>query len=286
VPISGSILNSWSHHHSAKASIQAHTSIREAFNDYALQDKGFIYNIFLQGSYKNDTNLRLDSDVDIVVQLLEELRPKVATLSKDQLKDNQAHKLMYDRWRSFRSQVLKALRAKYGNGVVATKRKCIKVEKGEIHASADVVVTVKCGAGLAFYLPDEHRWVVSYPEQHHARGLKKAEATSNRFKRTIRMFKATRNHMEEKHSIKEGIAPSYFIECLLCNVPDKLFIPRLDQSYAGIVEYLKTANLHGFKCQNGIHKLFGPSKDLWDQNEARAFIKALRQLWEKWPEST
>jgi len=130
VPIPDSILNSWSHHPSAKASIQAHTSIREAFNDYALQDKGFKYNIFLQGSYKNDTNLRLDSDVDIVVQLLEELRPKVATLSKGQLKDNQSHKLMYDRWRSFRNQVLKSLRAKYGNGVVATKRKLYKGREG------------------------------------------------------------------------------------------------------------------------------------------------------------
>lgn len=286
MPIPGSILNSWSHHHSGKASIQAHTSIRKAFNDYALQDKGFIYNIFLQGSYKNDTNLRGDSDVDVVVQLAVKLQPQVATLGNIQLEDDQAHKLTYERWRSFRRQVLKALRATYGTQATTTGRKSIKLAKGKIHASADVVVTVQCGTGLAFYLPDEHRWVVSYPEQHYTNGLKKEKATDNRFKWTIRMFKATRNHLQDNCLIKEGTAPSYFIECLLYNVPDKLFRPRLDETYSGIVEYLKTTNLQGFKCQNGIHKLFCTSKDLWSQNEARTFIQALEQLWKKWPEST
>lgn len=286
MPIPGSVLSSWSHPHSNKASKQAHTSIRDALESYTLSAKGFKYNIFLQGSYKNDTNLRRDSDVDVVVQLAVKLLPKVARLSGTQLVDDQAHKLTYERWRSFRSQVLQALRATYGTEAVTARRKAINLAKGLLYASADVVVTVKCGVGLAFYLPDEHRWVVSYPKQHHTRGLKKAEATNNRFKRTIRMFKAARNHLEDNHLIKKGTAPSYFIECLLYNVPDKLFRPRLNQCYSNIVGYLETANLQNLKCQNGIHKLFGPSKDLWDQNEARAFIKALRQLWEKWPEFT
>jgi len=287
VPIPGSILNSWSYHHSGKASIQAHTSIRKALEDYTLQAKGFKYNIFLQGSYKNGTNLHRHSDVDVVVQLAVKLQPQVATLSNSQLMNDQSHKLIFERWRLFRSHVLKALRAKYGNGaVVAAKRKCIKVEKGEIHASADVVVAVKYGAGLAFYLPDEHRWVVSYPEQHYANGLKKEKTTNNRFKRTIRMFKSSRNHLQGNRLIKEGTAPSYFIECLLYNVPDKLFRPRLNESYTGIVEYLKTTNLQDVKCQNEILELFGSSKDLWDQDEARTFIRALGRLWEEWPAST
>ena len=286
MPIPGSILNSWSHHHSGKASIQAHTSIREVLESYTLRTKGFKYNIFLQGSYKNDTNLHRDSDVDVVVQLAVKLQPQVATLSNSQLMNDQSHKLTYERWRLFRSHVLKALRFAYGTKAVTTGRKSLKLAKGLLHASADVVVTVKCGDGIAFYLPAEHRWVVSYPEQHYANGLKKEKATNNRFKRTIRMFKATRNHLQDNRLIKERTAPSYFIECLLYNVPDKLFRPRLDESYTGIVEYLKTTNLQGFKCQNGIHKLFCTSKDLWSQNEARTIIQALERLWKKWPEST
>lgn len=285
MPIPGSILSSWSHPHSNKASKQAHTSIRDALESYTLSGKGFKHSIFLQGSYKNDTNLRRDSDVDVVVQLAVKLSPKAAKLSGTKLENDEAHKLTYERWKSFRSQVLKALRATYGTEAVTTGRKSIKLAKGKIHALADVIVTVHCGAGLAFYLPDEHCWVVSYPEQHHSRGLKKEKATTNRFKRTIRMFKTARNQLEDNHMIKKGTAPSYFIECLLYNVPDGLFKPRLDQSYSGIVGYLETANLQRFKCQNGIHGFFEPSKNLWSQDKARKFIRVLRQLWETWPVS-
>ncbi len=103
------------------------------------------------------------------------------------------------------------------------------------------------------------------------------------YKRTIRMFKAARNYLVEKHSIKDGTAPSYFIECLLYNVPNDLFKPRLAQSYKDIVEYLVTADLQKFKCQNGVQELFGTSRDLWSVDKAQRFIQALGRLWEKWP---
>ncbi len=282
MPIPRSVLSSWSHPRSNKASIQAHTSIREALDSSNLSSKGFKHGVFLQGSYINDTNLRRDSDVDVVVQLAAKLSPNVANLSGTQLLDDESHKLMCERWRSFRTQVLKALRATYGREAVTARRKSIKLAKGQIHASADVVVTVHCGEGLAFCLPDEHRWVVSFPRQHHDRGLKKEETTNRRFKRTIRMFKAARNHLEDNHMIKKGAAPSYFIECLLHNIPDNLFKSELDKTYIGILRYLKTKRLKGFKCQNEILKLFGPSKDLWDQNKARIFIQALEKLWDDW----
>ena len=285
MPIPGSVLGSWSHHHSNKASIQAHTSIRDALASYDGWAKEIKYDIFLQGSYKNDTNLRKDSDVDVVVQLAAKLSPKIAQLSGTQLVDDETHKLIYEGWRSFRSQVLKALRATYGTKTVTTGRKSIKIAKDQLHASADIVVTVHCGKGLTFYLPDEHRWVVSYPDQHHSKGLKKEEATNNRFKRTIRMFKAARNQLEDNRVIKKRGVSSYFIESLLYNVPDELFRKRLDESYCDILEFLKTAKLDRFKCQNSIHKLFAPSKDLWSQNEARKFVQTLRRLWDEWPDT-
>ena len=99
------------------------------------------------------------------------------------------------------------------------------------------------------------------------------------------MFKATRNHLVENHALSDGTAPSYFIECLLYNVPNGLFKPSFGQSYFGIVEYLAAANLQEFKCQNGVRQVFGPSRDLWSVGEARRFVRALGQLWEKWPKS-
>ena len=66
--IPGKTLGSWSHHRSAMASKQAHTSIRNALSNYSGWAQDIVYDIFLQGSYKNSTNLQRDSDVDLVVR--------------------------------------------------------------------------------------------------------------------------------------------------------------------------------------------------------------------------
>ncbi|MFC2021210.1 nucleotidyltransferase, partial [Chloroflexota bacterium] len=124
----------------------------------------------------------------------------------------------------------------------------MKIAKGNIPAKADVVVTLHYENGLAFFLPDEHRWVVSYPQQHYERGLHKEEATNNRYKRVIRMFKAARNYLVQNNEIQDDTAPSYFIECLLFNVPNEMFRQRLPQSYSGIVDFLLATNLQQFKC--------------------------------------
>lgn len=282
MPIPGSILGSWSHHHSAMASVQAHTSIRKALTNYKGWNQGTVFDMFLQGSYKNATNLRRDSDVDLVVQLSAKVRPRIVETVGRRLEQDQSHITAYRKWQSFRDQIMNALRATYGTKSVISGRKSVKIAKGTIPASADVVVTLQCENGLAFFLPDEHRWVVSYPQQHYEKGLHKEEATNNRYKRVIRMFKAARNHLIDKNEIQNDTAPSYFIECLLFNVPDELYRQRLVQSYSGIVDYLLTANLQVFKCQNGMRDLFGSSRDLWNIKKARRFIRALKRLWDNW----
>ena len=143
------------------------------------------------------------------------------------------------------------------------------------------MVTLSYKEGVALYLPDEKRWVVSFPQQHHDRGQKKESVTSNRFKRTVRMFKAARNQLVEKKVLTKDDAPSYFIECLLYNVPDGLFKPKLAPTYTAIVDWLKAANLQGFTAQSGRVDLFGSGKEQWTQRKARAFVRALEGLWEE-----
>ncbi len=280
--IPDSILSAWGHHYSGTAPKQAHVSIRDALAKYG----GWVNkpdDILLQGSYKNDTNLRRDSDVDVVVQLAVELQPRLAKLTDKRLEQDKDHIYAHERWRSFRKQILEVLRATYGTESVTTGRKSLKLAKGKIPASADVVVTIRCGNGLTFYLPDEHRWVVSYPQQHYKRGLKKEKSTNNRYKRTIRMFKSARNHLVENDIIKSKTASSYFIECLLYNVPDNLFKGDFRQTYSGVVAHLKSTNLKQFNSQNGLRQLFGPSKDQWNVSDAQKFILALERMWKKWP---
>lgn len=278
MPIPERTLSRWSHHRASTAITQAHLPIRAALDDYTWP-RGIKYEVFLQGSYKNDTNLGGDSDVDVVVRLNQRLRPRVAELSSRQLKDNASHQGAYQRWKSFRDHALKAMRARFGNAA-ESGRKTLKVPKGELQADADLVVTLRYKEGIAFYLPDEGRWVVSFPQQHHERGQKKEEATDYRFKRAVRMFKAARNRLVEEKMLTKSDAPSYFIECLIYNVPDELFKPKLAPTYTGILAWLKKAQLKDFECQNGKVPLFGQGREQWSVNKAQAFVKALQELWE------
>ena len=273
-----SALARWSHHQAGTAFKQAHVPIRESLEAHKGLSQ-FKYEVFLQGSYKNDTNLGGDSDVDVVVRLNTKLKPSVAELTGELLQEDGSHRFVHQQWKSFRDEALKATQARFGRAA-KSGRKTLKVPKGKIPADADLVVTVSYKEGIGFYLPDEERWVVSYPQQHHSRGLKKEKGTNNCFKRTIRMFKVARNRLVEKGVLKKEDAPSYFIECLLYNPPDTLFIPKLAPTYMGILSWLKEAKLQDFQCQNGQVRLFGPGREQWTVKKAQTFVGALQGLWD------
>ena len=278
MPILESKLSRWSHHRAAKAFKQAHVPIRQALDAHKGLEQ-FRFEVFLQGSYKNDTNLGGDSDVDVVIRLAHKLNADVVALTGAELQRNDSHKAAHKQWQMFRRHALRAVRARFGDDA-SSGRKTLKIKKGKLPAEADLVVTLRYRGGVAFYLSDERRWVVSFPQQHHQWGLKKEKATSQRFKRTIRMFKAARNRLVEAKALTKDDAPSYFIECLLYNAPDRLFEPKLAPTYTGVIGWLKTAELDGFQCQNRKVALFGPGREQWSVKNARVFVKALQGLWE------
>ena len=275
-----STLSNWSHHRSGTASAQANVAIRNALSSYRWPTE-VPYEVFLQGSYHNGTNLSRDSDVDVVIRLTTKIRPRVAAMSPADLETNGSHRFLLEKWQSFRQHALRALRAEFGDSVTAG-RKSLKIARGRIPAVADVVVTLKYEDGLAIYLPDERRWVVSHPQRHYRRGRRKERAAVNRFKRTVRMFKATRNHLVSNGVINERTAPSYFIECLLYNVPERLFSQQLNTAYVDILHWLGSAQMRGFTTQSGDMELFGSRAEQWTTNEARRFMAALQQLWDGW----
>ena len=214
-----------------------------------------------------------------MIRLSSKLKPSVAALTGEDLQKDGSHRYVHQQWKSFRDEAMKAMRARFGKAA-KSGRKTLKVPKGRIPADADLVVTVSHRVGIGFYLSDERRWVVSYPQQHYSRGLKKEKATNKRFKRTIRMFKAARNRLVEKKVITKETAPSFFIECLLYNVPNGLFKQDLAATYTGILGWLKTAKLKDFVCQNGEVPLFGRGREQWTVQKAQAFLKSLQALWE------
>ena len=161
MPIAESTLSRWSHHRAGTAFKQAHVPIREALDTYSWPSD-VRYQVFLQGSYKNDTNLGGDSDVDVVVRLGSKLKPRVADLTGQQLQEGASHKVAYQRWKSFRDHALKAMRARFGNAA-KSGRKTLKVPKGKLPADADVVVTLGFKQGIGFYLTDSSQFSLIGP---------------------------------------------------------------------------------------------------------------------------
>jgi tRNA nucleotidyltransferase (CCA-adding enzyme) len=69
MPIPKSQLETWAKQGAIATAKKTHESIRYALADMNLPLAKGRFEIYLQGSYKNDTNIFGDSDIDVVVQL-------------------------------------------------------------------------------------------------------------------------------------------------------------------------------------------------------------------------
>jgi len=288
MPIPESQLETWSHQGAVTTAKQTHESIRVALKAYDWP-KEVRYEVYLQGSYKNDTNIRGDSDVDVVVQLNSTFFENLPVNLKRQFGFRDASY----RWEEFRSDVLTALRNHYGPGRVREGRKSLKVQTP--YLPADVVVSVQYHKypepprskdnfveGMAFWVRSEGRWVINYPKIHYENGVKKNDKTNKRYKPTVRMFKNARTYLVDRGVIPADLAPSYFLECLLYNVPDDKFGPNLQSTFREVIVWLREADFSRFFCQNEQLLLFGSSPEQWSEDRAHRFLEAMVTLWNDW----
>jgi len=283
-------LETWSHQGAVTTAKATHESIRSALDSYKWPN-GVNFEVYLQGSYKNDTNIRGDMDVDLVVQLNSTFS---SNLSEEQKRYLRLSPASY-RWEDFRLDVLRALKDYYGSLTVAEGNKSIKVKATSGRLPADVVVCVQYRRykslnsydfveGMTFWTRNESRQVINYPKIHYDNGVKKHQNTNNRYKSVVRMFKNIRNYLEENYHISNSLAPSYFLECLLYNVPNDKFSGGYQDVFCNIVNWfwLNRANLKDYICQNGQLKLFGDTPEQWSIDNAKRLVEKLIGLWNDW----
>jgi hypothetical protein len=96
------------------------------------------------------------------------------------------------------------------------------------------------------------------------------------------MFKNARNYLIERKVIPVDLAPSYFLECLLYNVPKDMFSSNLQSTFCNVIIWLWGANFSQFVCQNEQLPLFGNTPEQWSEDKARHFLEALVKLWANW----
>ena len=291
MPIPESQLSRWSDHGAQDSSKRTHEAIRRVLDAHRWPS-GISYEFYLQGSYRNDTNIRGDSDVDVVLELASSFRHEMSSLPQSDQQRLLAELLTasYD-WNDFRREVLSVLEGGFGKGFVSQGNKSIKLKTNPPRLAADVVVSIERRRyinlnsyveGITFFALSDKRWIVNYPKEHYKNGAVKSTRTWDRYKRTVRMFKNARNHLESNRKISADLAPSYFVECLLYNAPDSAFHPGFQETYYAIVNWMVQNNLDGLVCQNGQQRLFGPSSEQWSVVDAKALANQLVSLWNNW----
>jgi hypothetical protein len=200
--------------------------IREAINAHA-PFQTLSRKVYAKGSYANNTNVRADSDVDIAVECenvyySDEHEPG----AKPGGTTPYTGEWTPDR---LRSELVVALRAKFGDAVDTSGSTAIQVHSSSARVEADVV---PCFEYRYYFSPTNFRegakvfktngsTVVNYSARQLANGRTKNNNTNQAFKKTIRILKRLENAMVAAGT--HGEVPSFFVECLVYNCPDWMF---------------------------------------------------------------
>jgi hypothetical protein len=294
MPIPESQLQTWSNLGATDLPQRTHISIRNALDSFKGWREPIKYDVYLSGSYVNSTNIHGNSDVDVVIEVTS---ISYSNLSSEEKKALEITPATYS-WETFRQDVITALTNYYGNQYIdTTGKKAIKVRAAPGRQNADVIVATTYdlyqngkirAEGITFWTQPKGDQIINFPKIHKDNGANKNSdfRTSNWYKRTIRTYKNARDKIYTNKPNLVGKFPSYFIECLLYNVPDRQFGGSYESNFVNTLNWL-SAELYKdtadqMECQNGIYYLFQPSLVTWNITDARTFVSEIVDLWNDW----
>ncbi|WP_116388827.1 nucleotidyltransferase domain-containing protein [Cupriavidus taiwanensis] len=256
------------------------------------------HKIFLQGSYGNDTNVIKESDVDVVIRLDSIFTYDLSALPPDQQQAfRSSHGSATYTHEHFRNDVLAALRARFG-AHVQPGSKAVVIEPFHNRRKADVLIATQHSKynwyvsdlagehdyvlGISFHKADGTR-VINYPRHHRENLVTKNQQTNEWFKHIVRIFKNAREQMIVRGHIEAGVAPSYYLEGLLYNVPTNCFGDTYVDSMVKSINWLHAADRSQFICANQQYLLLDGNREVtWNGNDCTAFMQGIVDLWDGW----
>jgi len=286
-------LDTWSRQGSVTQSAATYETIRNALNDSNSPYYPNSFTIFLQGSYGNDTNVYRDSDVDIVIRLNDTYYYDNNLLGEGQ-KANFTRSFVAATYgyNEFKADVISWLRQKFGDAVVPGT-KAIAIKGNNSRRDADVLVCTKhrryredsngdddrYHEGICFFRTDGTR-VENFPEQHSDNCTTKHQTTNKWFKPTVRVYKNIRNCMVDENVIRDGLAPSYFIEGMLWNAPAHLYGMSYEDTFVNTFNWVAEADKEKLACASDLHWLVrtGPLV-CWPAADFDEYLATLRKYW-------
>lgn len=266
---------------------RAERMVRDAIESWPAFD-GVDYDIYTKGSYPNNTNVKADSDVDVVVECRECVYFDYASgvTESPGVGSPYGGPWTKDEWRK---EVGDALVEAFGEDEVDRTGK-IAINVSEVLGSrpnADVVPSFR----YYRYLDGERRssytgscvWntdykkIVNWPEQQLDNGRAKNIATNNRYKKFVRALKRVENLLSKAGVIDE--MPSYFMECLVWNIPNPIltFGSTLDAGFqatlAKLWAGLDGGDAHEWEEPNELKWLF-KGTDKWTIDDGKSLVLA------------
>lgn len=248
--------------------------IKDAINDYyynTYDSKMNLsnYEIFLQGSYANNTNVKQNSDVDICVMYKNIFRYHMPLGYSLDAKYSDATITYME----IRNTIKKALISKFGINRVVDKNKAIRILSNTYTTDADVVVTFQYRyyinqndylEGIAYTALDGTN-VVNYPKIHIKNGNNKNKITNHMYKKMVRIFKKVMYDMQEDGLEISKEVKGFVLECMCYNYPNDKFYQYIETKYSenlkNMINYFLNNSLKYWKEVNEIKELFGTNKN-------------------------
>jgi len=206
----------------------ARVLVRNAIQKNAALSK-LDYEIFGQGSYANDTNVRLNSDIDLNMMYTGEA---YFTLPAGKTEEDFNIKLSdIVKFSDYKSMVEQALVDAFSRPFIKRENKCIRILAAPNRVECDVVPTFiyrrysqdgSYVTGVKFF-SDATQVIEGFPKQHTSNAITKNKNTNRSFKRTVRIFKQLRYKMKDDRVAFPYSITSFLIECLIWNVPNNIF---------------------------------------------------------------
>ncbi|KWC82367.1 nucleotidyltransferase [Burkholderia cepacia] len=290
-------LETWSHQGSIIQSAKTYQTIKDALESANSAYYGKNFHVFLQGSYGNDTNIYSESDVDVVIRLDDVYYSDLTSLSPED-------RVTYDRalipatyaYDQYKKDVVKALVDRFGSDVTIGD-KAIAITANGSRRKADVIAAMQFRRywkfksiydtqyveGICFF-NGAGKLIANYPWQHSENLTSKHQGSNGWLKPTIRILKNLRGNLIDDGQLQPGIAPSYYLEGLLYNVPNESFGSSYADSFVNAINWIqREADKSKLVCANEQYYLLrSGTPTSWESADADAFISAAIRLWNAW----
>lgn len=294
--ISEAQLNIWSKQGSITQSATTYATIKGVLENPASPYYPKSFEPFLQGSYGNDTNVYSESDVDIVMLLTSVYYYDLSNMTESEQAAYNAQRTPGSYTHAeFKTAVTGWLTKEFGPTVKAGK-KAIRIPGNGTRRDADVLIASafrrylgyssanpnNYHKGICFWLPDGTR-VENFPKQHSANCTTKHQNTSSRFKPMVRIWKNLRNRMVADATITKALAPSYFIEGMLWNVPNSLFVNSYVDTFINCFNWVEKSDHSTLTTASGLHWLARDnSHTCWPTQDLKSFLEEVKSTWNNW----